>query len=155
MKAIEKIFQKRSVRISIALALVILLFYMFFVNYTEPTEIGIARNMITGKMWTQEKGGIHITLPWVWVACVDTRPMRVGVTSAGRGYSSKLVQFNKNAWREFVAIEGWRYYWLSNRISFNLGYEEEYRGMRDVMRGYAYSAKSYPFIVILEEYQIK
>ncbi len=73
--------------------------------------------------------------------------------SAGRGYSAKLVQFQPDAWREFVAIEGFRYYWWANRFSLNFGYSEEYRGMRDILRGYAYSPKSYTFIKVLEEYQ--
>lgn len=42
-----------------------------------------------------------------------------------------------------------------NRFSFNGSYPEEYRGWRDVMRGYAYSTKRYPFIKILEEYKEK
>lgn len=131
---------------------VVLLFYLGFTNYTEPTEVGIARNMISGEMWLQEGGGWHITPPWVWVTCIDTRPMRVALMSAGRGYSAKLVQFKPGKWREFVATEGFRYYWWANRFSINLGYDEEYRGVRDIMRGYAYSAKPYPFIEVLAEY---
>jgi len=147
--------RKKWVVIPAVSLFLIIFFYLGFVNYTEPTEIGIARNHISGEMWLQEGGGIYITPPWVWVARVDTRPIRVAVTSAGHGYSAKLVQFDKKGWREFVALEGWRYYWWANRISFNFGYDEEYRGMKDILRGYAYSPKHYPFIVILEEYQSK
>jgi hypothetical protein len=130
-----------------------LLFYLLFVNYTEPTEVGIARNWFNGDMYLQDKGGWHLSPPWVWVACIDTRPMRVAVTSASRGYNAKLVQFDPRYWKEFVQVEGWHYYWWYNRLSFNWGYDEEYRGVRDLMRGYAYSAKRYPFIKILNEYQ--
>jgi len=72
--------------------------------------------------------------------------------SSGKVANAKLVQFDPEHWEEFVKVEGWRYYWWSNRISFNLGYREEYRGWRDVMRGYGYSAKKYPFIKVLEEF---
>lgn len=130
---------------------VAILFYVGFVNYNEPTQLGIARNHISGEMWLQEGGGLYITPPWVWVARVDTRPIRVSVASAGRGYSAKLVQFDKKGWKEFVELEGWRYYWWANRLSFNFGYDEEHRGIRDILRGYAYSPKKYPFLVILEE----
>ncbi len=133
--------------------LLIMLFYSMFVNYTEPTELGIARNEFTGETWIQETGGWKTTAPWVIVSVVDLRPLRVSVPSAGHGYSAKLVQFDKNYWKEFVATEGFRYYWFSNRISFNLGYSEEYRGMKDIMRGYAFSSKKYPFINTLDEYQ--
>ena len=131
----------------------IILFYLLFVNYTEPTQIGISRNLITGQMWIQNKGGWHLTAPWVKVAVIDTRPIRVSVASAGHGYSAKLVQFDARGWKEFVAIEGFRYYWWANRLSVNFGYNEEYRGMRDILRGYAYGAKKYPFVVILNEYR--
>lgn len=147
--------KKKVVVIPVTFFFVVWLIYMLFMNYNEPTEIGIARNLISGEMWIQEGGGLFVGLPWTWVARVDTRPVRVSVTSAGRGYSAKLVQFNTSAWREFVAVEGWRYYWLANRISFNFGYDEEHRGMKDILRGYAYGPKTYSFIVILEEYQSK
>jgi len=132
---------------------VILCLYMLTVNYTEPTELGIARNTITGEMWTQDRGGWHLTSPFVLVTVLDMRPMRVAVLSTGHGYCAKLVQFDKKYWREFIATEGFRYYWFANRISFNLGYDEEYRGQKDLMRGYAFSVKKYPFIKIITEYQ--
>jgi hypothetical protein len=78
--------------------------------------------------------------------------MRVCITSASRGFNCKLVQFVPSDYREFVAVQGFSYYWWANRISFNSGYSEEYRGMRDLMRGYTYSVKQYPFIKILEDY---
>jgi hypothetical protein len=127
----------------------ILLFYFLFVNFIEPTQVGIARNWFTGEMWLQEKSGWQLSAPWVWVVRIDTRPMRVAVTSAGRGYSGKLVQFDSKGWREFVQTEGWSYYWWYNRISFNFGHAETYRGMR----GYAFAAKKYSFITILNEYE--
>lgn len=141
-----------STVLSLFVAAVLLLFYLGFLNYTEPTEIGIARNIFTGEMWVQEGGGWHSTPPWIRVARIDIRPMRVVITTAGRGFSAKLVRFNPKVWREFVDTEGFRYWWWANRISFNFGYDEEYRGMKDILRGYAYGVKSYSFITILEDY---
>jgi hypothetical protein len=134
-------------------SLLILIGYCALLNYTEPTQAGIARNYITGDVWLQETGGWHITAPWVVVVKIDTRPIRVEVSSAGRGYNAKLVQFNVRGWREFVATEGFWYYWWANRLSFNFGYHEEHRGMKDILRGYAYTGRRYPFILILNEYQ--
>jgi hypothetical protein len=128
-----------------------LLFYVGFLNHVEPSEAGIAKNLATGELWLQGSGW-HVTPPWVLVANVDTRPMRVSVSSAGRGYGAKLVHFVPERYREFVEVEGFRYYWWANRISFNFGHEEEYRGFRDIARGYAYGARTYPFFEILEEY---
>lgn len=133
--------------------LFVVCFYFIFLNYTEPTEIGISRNLITGNMWSQETGGWHMTSPLVFVSNIDIRPVRVAVTSSGHGYSAKLAQYQKDHWREFIATEGFYYHWWANRISFNFGYDEEYRGMKDIMRGYAYSVKKYDFIKIITEYQ--
>jgi hypothetical protein len=143
---------KWFVRATVFLGL-ILLFYLGFLNYTEPTQIGITWNVISGEMCAKENGGWHISPPWVWMVRIDARPMRVAITTGGHGYNAKLIQFNPKAWRDFISTEGWRYYWWSNRFSFNLGYHEEYRGFRDVMRGYAFSAKKYPFVTFINEYE--
>ncbi len=145
----------RWYKISLIPLVLIFLFYLGFLNYTEPTEIGIARNFVTGETWLQAGGGLYITVLWVAVAKIDIRPMRVSVTTAGHGFSAKLVQFNPHGWKEYVQTEGFRYWWWANRLSFNFGYSEEYRGMKDILRGYAYGVKSYSFIKVLEEYQNK
>ncbi len=97
----------------------------------------------------------RLTPPWVFVPKIDLRPQRVAITTAGHGFSAMLVQFNPEEWRSFVETEGFRYWWWANRASFNLGYDEEYRGTRDILRGYAYSVKRFPFITILEKYDTK
>jgi hypothetical protein len=86
---------------------------------------------------------------------VDTRPVRVCITSTSRSFDCRLVQFQPSEYREFVATQGFYYYWWSNRISFNAGYDEEYRGMKDVLRGYAYSAKPYSFVKTLRTYDTR
>ncbi len=131
----------------------LILFYFLGVNHIEPSEVGIARNQVTGKLELQQKAGWWVTPPWVRVARIDLRPMRVGVYSAGRGFSTKLVRFDPRHYQEFIETEGFRYYWWDNRLSFNIGHSEEHRGLRDILRGYAYSAKRYPFVVTVEEYQ--
>jgi hypothetical protein len=149
---VVEVLKTKWFRISGVLIFSLFLFYCFFLNYNEPTDLGIVRNQISGAVWIQ-RGGFHLTVPWVRVAKMDLRPMRVEVNSAGRGFSAKLVQFDDKYWQEFVNTEGFYYYWWANRFSFNGGYKEEHRGVRDIVRGYAYSAKRYPFIKILNEYQ--
>lgn len=127
-------------------------FYLLCLNHLDAHEFGIARSRLTSNTWAQHAGW-HCTAPWVSVSVIDARPMRVTVDSSGRSCSAKLVQFVPEEWEEFIRTEGFRYYWWSNRISFNLGYTEENRGMRDIMRGYAYGAKKYKFIRVLNEYQ--
>lgn len=134
------------------LAAVLGLFYLPFVHHTDPHQVAIARNLFTGRLELDSVAGFNLTAPWVKVVRIDTRPARVCITSATRGFNCKLVQFVPSAYRQFVAVQGFRYYWLANRISFNSGYDEEYRGMRDILRGYAFSAQQYPFVRVLEEY---
>lgn len=128
------------------------LFYLAFVNHLEAYQVGIARNLVTGEAKLQDRGGYHFTAPWVQVARIDARPFRVCITSATRAFNCKLVQFELSAYKEFVTVQGFQYYWWANRISFNFGYAEEYRGMKDILRGYAYGVKKYPFIMVLRYY---
>lgn len=132
--------------------IVVVILYFAFLNRVNPNEVGLARNHITGETWAQEAGW-HVTAPWTWIATVNTNPIRVSVPTTGRGYSSKLVQFVPEHHDEFLELEGWRWYWWDNRFSFNFGHEDEYRGFRNLMLGYAYSAKKYPFIKVLAEYE--
>ena len=143
---------KKFVLWAVLVATSAFVFWLCFLNYTEPTELGIARNIITGQTWAQTKGGWHLTAPWTLVATIDTRPIKVSVDSAGRGYSARLVQFVPEFWEEFVETEGFRYWWWSNRLSFNFGYNEEHRGIRDIFRGYAYGQKQYPFLRVLTDF---
>jgi len=126
------------------------LFWLTCVHHTEAARVGIMRNVFTGEMSTDTPGW-NITAPWVKVVKIDLRPMRLCITSAGKGYNCKLVQFQESEWREFVATEGFYYWWWANRASFNLGYDEEYRGIKDLMRGYAYAATKYNFIVVVQQ----
>lgn len=132
---------------------VLLLFYLFCVHYTDQYQIAIVRNLRTGELYCDTQAGIHFTAPWVQAARIDTRPARVCITSASRAFNCKLVQFEPAYYREFVAVEGFRYYWWANRISFNWGYSDEYRGMKDILRGYAYSLKRYSFVTVLRDYE--
>ena len=140
----------------VGLVLTFLVIYLAFLNYLEAYQTGIERNLFTGRVAIQNadrnSGGFYLTYPWVQVARVDTRPVRECITSTARAYNCKLVQFEPASYREFVAVQGFRYYWFANRFSFNFGYSEEYRGMRDILRGYAFGVEKYPFITVSHDY---
>ncbi|HRY36379.1 MAG TPA: hypothetical protein P5230_00650 [Candidatus Magasanikbacteria bacterium] len=135
----------------VVFAAIMFLTYIFCIHHTDVSHVGIMRNFVTGEMNTDTQGW-NLTAPWVKVAKIDTRPVRVCVTTAGKGFNCKLVQFKVSEWREFVVVEGFYYWWWANRISFNSGYNEEYRGMRDLIRGYAFSLTKYKFISDVEGY---
>lgn len=138
------------VRRSVVTLGLLICFRVCFLTYCEPTEVGIARNLITGRTWLVN-GGWRLKTPWTLIPHIDTRPMLVSVDSAGHGYSAKLVQFVPEEWESFVRTEGFYLWWFANRISFNAGYRHEHRGIRDIFRGYAYGSKPYPFLRIISE----
>lgn len=137
---------------AIAIAVIIPLFYFSSVHYTDSYHVAITRNLFTGELDLDAIPGFNLSAPWVKVVRIDTRPYRVCVTSSSRDFNCMLVQFVPQHYRKFVMIQGLQYYWLANRISYNGGYDEEYRGMRDILRGYAYGVQKYPFITVLERY---
>ncbi len=131
------------------LVILILTFaYKLFFHHQDVYEVGLARNLFTGETYLLDKPGFYRNYPWVWVAIAETRPTRVCVTSTARSYNCKLAQFKPEHYQEFLETEGWRFYWLSNRISINFGYDDEYRGFKDILRGYAFGNKKYNFIEV-------
>jgi hypothetical protein len=130
----------------------LMIFYFGWFFHTDLSWVAIVRNQVSGELEIDSVPGWHVRAPWVLASRIDTRPQRVCVVSGGRSFNCKLVQFNIAGWHQFVEMEGFRYYWWSNRISFNGGYSDEYRGMKDLLRGYTFSGKAYPFITIRREF---
>ncbi len=143
---------KRTVRSVLAVLACMFLFWLFCMHFTPVGRMSIMRNHFTGEI-SHDTPGFHITPPWVQAAQIDLRPMTLCITSAGRGYNCRLVQFVPEHYEEFVEVEGFRYYWLANRISFNCGHDRTYRGFEDIMRGHAFGAESYNFIREIRSYE--
>jgi hypothetical protein len=122
-----------------------LLVYLPLFHYTGQHEVGLKFNPFMGTVQA-DTPGFNFSAPWVAVAKLDTRPQRVCVTTVAKVLVCKLVRFNPEGYSEFVKREGFRYYWLDNRISFNFGYAEEYRGVRDLLRGYAFEGTPQKFL---------
>lgn len=123
-------------------------FWLFCFHYTDVNQVAICRNFISGEIYLDSVAGPNITAPWVQVSRIDTRPTRICVECGCRNITCYLVSFNPKGWKDFVNKEGFRYYWLSNRFSFNFGHRDEYRGMKDILRGYAFDGYQYKFIKI-------
>jgi len=132
-------------KLAVSLGMPLLLAYLTTFNYVDQYEVGLGWNWISGE-FSLQRSGFHWTPPAVQVTRVDLRPQRVCITSSTKAVNCRLVQFEPKEYKKFLQTEGFRYFWWSNRLSFNFGYHEEYRGMRDVLRGYAYSEKEYPFV---------
>ena len=138
-------------RVGVGLTVTLVTLYLSLIHYTDINQVALVWNRFDGNIQIDSVPGFNITAPWVKVARIETRPQRVCVTSASRSFNCKLVRFNPAGFKELIQVEGIHYYWLYNRISFNGSYGEEYRGVRDLLRGYAYSSKRYSFISIVEE----
>lgn len=120
----------------------------------EPGNVAISRDYVSGRIGLQDRHGWHVKAPWVLVSEIPTTPQRLCLTTAAHAaFNCKLVQFQPEEYRAFLEVQGFGIYWMANFISFNTGYREEYRGIRDILRGYAFSAEQYSFIRVVDEYQ--
>lgn len=126
--------------------------YLAFVHHTDRHQAALMFDHFSGELSLDSVPGFTFSSPWVQVSRLDTRPKRVCITTTARAFNCKLVQFQPKYYREFAATQGFYYYWWANRISFNFGYDT-YRGLRDILRGYAFGESQYPFISILEKYE--
>lgn len=132
-------------------AAIVFFAWLLFFHWTGVHQVAITRNVFTGEMQLDSVAGFDLTLPWVQVTRIDTRPHRLCVDCDCRSLNCRLVEFDPAYWREFVDREGFRYYWWSNRFSYNSGASQEYRGLEFIFRGYAFDNESHPFLKIIKE----
>ena len=141
-----------QVRHTFILIFIISCVYFPFIHYSDTHEASVIRNSMNGEVSISTKSGFSVTSPWLSVAKMDLRPTRVCIETTARVVNCKLVKFKSDTLSSFVKREGFKYYWLSNRFSFNSGYEDEYRGVRDYLRAYAFSPVAADFIEVIDEY---
>lgn len=122
-------------------------FYLLFFNFVTMNEVTLNHNMIDGTVKCDTIPGIKISAPWVQVSKIDKRPVVVSIDCSCKNLTSKLVAFNPKEYKSFIQKEGWGYYWLRNRISFNMGNKQEWRGFNNVLRGYAFDQQEYKFLI--------
>lgn len=60
--------------------------------------------------------------------CIGLKSMLFAGASFGFLLIGFLI-FRTEYWEEFIKADEWRYYWWSNRLSFNCSYPEEHRGL--------------------------
>ena len=133
----------------------LLSFYLMCIYHVEPNEMVITWNPVSGELNSDTTSGYYISPLWEFASNISTSPIRVCITSTSNSYSCMLAQFNPVEYESFVNTQGFGYYWFKNRISFNFGYDDEYRGFKDIMRGYAYGNEDYKFLIIKEDYYAK
>lgn len=120
--------------------------WLFFIHYNDSHHVSISRNYISGEVKLDTTKGIKFSAAWVQVIKFDTRPIRVCLDCSCANINCRLISFNPSGWKEFIDREGVKYFWFKNRISFNFGQDQEYRGIKHVLRGYAYD-ENHSFII--------
>lgn len=116
-----------------------LLFWLFCLNHVGVTDIGVAYNSLTGELKVQPHPGWYVTSPFVRVAHLNTLPVRVTIPSEARVINQRIVRFKPEGALEFIKLHG---------FSLALSSAQD-----NIMMGYAFSGKAYPFLEILEEPQ--
>ncbi len=120
-----------------AFLVLVLLFYLSFLNHVAINEIGVAYNSIGGKVWVQDHPGWYITSPTVQVAVIPTIPLRVTIPSEAKVINTKIVRFNPKGVDEFIRLQGFSYF--------------SDQGIENILMGYAFSGQKYPFLDVLQE----
>ncbi len=120
-----------------SLLLSFFIFWIACLNHVEINEIGVAYNSIGGKVWIQDRPGWYLTTPFVRVAYISTLPMKVSVPSEARVINTKIVRFKPEGVDEFIRMQGVSYFQGST--------------IENILMGYAFSGKEYPFIEVMQE----
>lgn len=116
-----------------------MLFLILFLNHVDVNQIGVAYNPISGQYYSQKTPGWYITNPMVRVAYIDTLPIRVTIPSDAKVINTRLVRFKIEGLDEYIKLQGFGY--------------ELTTSLENVLMGYAFSGKEYPFLEIMEEPQ--
>lgn len=119
------------------MVLILVLFYIFFVNEIEQHEVGYKWDRRTGEITILPRSGYFITPPWlVKVQGIDTRPTQVCINANNRVLNCKLVEFNKVGLKQFTAWHGL-----------------QQGDVSEILKSYAYDGqnKSYSFLTIKTE----
>jgi hypothetical protein len=114
-----------------------LLFYILCWNHVHINEIGVAYNSMNGKVTIQENPGWYFTDPFVEVVNISTIPHQVSIPSGAVVINTKIVRFKKEGVEEFIRLQGFSY-------SLN-------QSLSNILMGYAFSGKEYPFLEVMQE----
>lgn len=148
---IKRFSNLKMIKVKLLIVLSFFVFWLFCFNWTSYHEVSIERNFFTGTLLIDTNAGPNFSAPWIQVSNIDTRTKKLCIDCSCRTMNCRLVQFNKEGTLNFVLREGFRYYWWTNRFSFNSGNDNEYRGMDFILRGYAFDSEKHPFLNMIKE----
>jgi len=120
-----------------AAVLLLMGFWVAFLNHVHINEIGVAYNSWSGDVKVQENPGWYLTSPMVQVVALSTAAHQVSIPSSAVVINTKIVRFKKEGVQEFIRLQGFSY---SLHDSFD-----------SILMGYAFSGKEYPFLEVMQE----
>jgi len=115
----------------------LLIFLLGCFNHVHINEIGVAYNAMNGKVTIQDNPGWYMTNPFVAVVNISTVPHQVSIPSGAVVINTKIVRFKKEGVEEFIRLQGFSYS-LSSSLD-------------NILMGYAFSGKEYPFLEVMQE----
>lgn len=113
------------------------MFYLMCMNHVHINEIGVAYNSYDGKVTVQGNPGWYVTSPLVQVVNLNTLPHQVTIPSGAVVINTKIVRFKPEGVEEFIRLQG---------FSYSLA-----QSLDNILMGYAFSGKPYPFLEIMQE----
>jgi len=129
--------------------LLIATFFIFWSSclyFHDSWEISICKNELTGEVYIDTTKGLRFSPFWVRASNIDTRPQKLCIDCNCANINCKLIQFDYSYYQDFIKREKFCYYWWKNRISFNISQENEYRGIKFILRSYTFDNQKYKFI---------
>jgi hypothetical protein len=121
----------------VVVSLLALTFYLAAMNHVGINEVGVAYNSVGGRVWIQDHPGWYLTAPTVEVAVLTTLPLTVTIPSEAKVINTKIVRFKPEGVDEFIRLQGFSYY--------------SDQSLQNILMGYAFSGKQYPFLEIMQE----
>lgn len=121
-----------------SLLVLMFLYYLLFLNHVSINEVGVAYNSMNGQITVQDQPGWYTTSPLTFVTTFSTLPMKVTIPSNANVINTKVVRFKPEGVQEYIRMQGFS--WKLSESS-----------LENILLGYAYSGKSYPFLEIVQE----
>lgn len=113
------------------------LYYLLCLNHVSLNDVGVAYNSLDGTMTIQERPGWYRTSPFTLVADLSILPQRVSIPSEAVVINTKVVKLRPEGVPELIHRQGFSYMLDSS--------------LNNILIGYAFSGKEYPFLEIVQE----
>jgi hypothetical protein len=124
------------------LAVIGLITFGTCIHYIDNYELGYTFDKFSGKVAILDRTGLFIRPRWRYgVHSIDLRPAQLQIAANNRVLNAKLVQFNTNGFKEFVAWHG-------------VGAGDDAGALHEILKAYAFNVNNgsdCPFLSIVDK----